>query len=70
MVEHLVQSLEADPPSHLTPNELAHLLVLIQTTLEVSLLLLCMFMSPDVTLAIQSRLMSNGEHLTQTDYDI
>jgi hypothetical protein len=47
MVERLVQSLEADPPSHLTPNELAHLLVLIQTTLEVSSLPFSMFSSPD-----------------------
>ena len=70
MVEHLVQSLEADPPSHLTPNELAHLLVLIQTTLEVSSFLLSMFSPPDTTLAISSRSMSNDERLIPTAYDI
>ncbi|KAG0704335.1 RAVE protein 1 C terminal-domain-containing protein [Suillus ampliporus] len=36
MVETLIEQLETRPLPHLTPNEHAHLLVLIQTTLEVS----------------------------------
>ena len=36
MVETLIEQLEARPIPRLTPNEHAHLLVLIQTTLEVS----------------------------------
>ena len=36
MVETLIEQLEVRPIPHLTPNEHAHLLVLIQTTLEVS----------------------------------
>jgi len=35
LVLRLIQALEADPLPHLTPNEQAHLLVLIQTALEV-----------------------------------
>ncbi|KAG2154690.1 RAVE protein 1 C terminal-domain-containing protein [Suillus clintonianus] len=35
MVETLIEQLEARPLPHLTPNEHAHLLVLIQTTLEI-----------------------------------
>ncbi|OAX44398.1 hypothetical protein K503DRAFT_383768 [Rhizopogon vinicolor AM-OR11-026] len=35
MVETLIEQLEARPVPHLTPNEHAHLLVLIQTTLEI-----------------------------------
>ncbi|KAA1467902.1 hypothetical protein DENSPDRAFT_906985 [Dentipellis sp. KUC8613] len=35
LVERLLQRLEAEPLPHLTPNEHAHLLVLIQATLEV-----------------------------------
>jgi len=35
LVTHLIEALEASPLPHLTPNEQAHLLVLIQTTLEV-----------------------------------
>jgi hypothetical protein len=36
LVLGLIEALELDPLSDLTPNEQAHLLVLIQTTLEVS----------------------------------
>ncbi|KAF7339771.1 WD repeat protein [Mycena venus] len=35
LVNRLIQTLESDPLPHLTPNEQAHLLVLIQTTLEI-----------------------------------
>ncbi|PBL01184.1 WD repeat-containing protein [Armillaria gallica] len=35
LVMHLIESLEDRPLRHLTPNEHAHLLVLIQTTLEI-----------------------------------
>ncbi|KAF8213200.1 WD repeat-containing protein [Mycena galopus ATCC 62051] len=35
LVNHLIQTLESDPLPHLTPNEQAHLLVLVQTTLEI-----------------------------------
>jgi hypothetical protein len=35
LVTRLIEALEACPLPHLTPNEQAHLLVLIQTTLEV-----------------------------------
>ncbi|KAJ7630787.1 RAVE protein 1 C terminal-domain-containing protein [Roridomyces roridus] len=35
LVQHLIKTLESDPLPHLTPNEQAHLLVLIQTTLEI-----------------------------------
>ncbi|KAJ6574959.1 WD repeat-containing protein [Mycena capillaripes] len=35
LVNRLIQTLENDPLPHLTPNEQAHLLVLIQTTLEI-----------------------------------
>jgi hypothetical protein len=35
LVTRLIEALEACPIPHLTPNEHAHLLVLIQTTLEV-----------------------------------
>lgn len=37
----LIDKLETQPLSHLTPNEHAHLLVLIQTTLEVSIFKTC-----------------------------
>lgn len=37
LVENLLEALETNPLPHLTPNEDAHLLVLIQATLEVSL---------------------------------
>jgi hypothetical protein len=40
LVNRLIQTLENDPLPHLTPNEQAHLLVLIQTTLEVTF---CLF---------------------------
>lgn len=36
LVQRLIENLEAEPLPHLTPNEQAHLLVLIQTTLEVA----------------------------------
>ncbi|KAI6162072.1 RAVE protein 1 C terminal-domain-containing protein [Pisolithus thermaeus] len=35
LVESLIEQLETHPLSHLTPNEHAHLIVLIQTTLEI-----------------------------------
>ncbi|KAF7339596.1 WD repeat protein [Mycena sanguinolenta] len=35
LVNRLIRTLEADPLPHLTPNEQAHLLVLVQTTLEI-----------------------------------
>ncbi|RDB29031.1 Regulator of V-ATPase in vacuolar membrane protein 1 [Hypsizygus marmoreus] len=35
LVAHLIEALEACPLPHLTPNEQAHLLTLIQTTLEI-----------------------------------
>jgi hypothetical protein len=35
LVVNLLDQLETEPLPHLTPNEHAHLLVLIQTTLEV-----------------------------------
>ncbi|KAJ6621584.1 RAVE protein 1 C terminal-domain-containing protein [Mycena sp. CBHHK59/15] len=35
LVDRLIETLENDPLPHLTPNEQAHLLVLIQTTLEI-----------------------------------
>ncbi|KAG2335926.1 hypothetical protein BDR05DRAFT_1018013 [Suillus weaverae] len=38
MVETLIEQLETRPLPHLTPNEHAHLLVLIQTTLEVNMI--------------------------------
>ena len=37
LVMDLIDQLETEPLPHLTPNEHAHLLVLIQTTLEVRL---------------------------------
>jgi hypothetical protein len=37
LVDRLIETLESNPLPHLTPNEQAHLLVLIQTTLEVTL---------------------------------
>ncbi|TFK36859.1 RAVE protein 1 C terminal-domain-containing protein [Crucibulum laeve] len=36
LVARLIKTLEANPLPHLTPNEQAHLIVLIQTTLEIS----------------------------------
>ncbi|KAJ7783622.1 RAVE protein 1 C terminal-domain-containing protein [Mycena maculata] len=35
LVNHLIETLEGSPLPHFTPNEQAHLLVLIQTTLEI-----------------------------------
>lgn len=37
-VMKLIEQLEMEPLPHLTPNEHAHLLVLIQTTLEVNII--------------------------------
>lgn len=36
LVDRLVRSLEEHPLPHLTPSEMEHLIVLIQTTVEVS----------------------------------
>ncbi len=44
LVMHLIESLEDRPLRHLTPNEHAHLLVLIQTTLEV--IIVCPLITP------------------------
>jgi hypothetical protein len=66
LVERLVKQIEREPLPHLSPVEHAHLLSLIQTTLEVRSL----FTRPYPGLMVFDRWMSNGARWMQMDYDI
>lgn len=67
LVVKLIEELETEPLPHLTPNEHAHLLVLIQTTLEVGHSVIHFYL---LLMILLFRLMSNAARWTQMDCDM